>query len=309
MKRLKPKVVVIAGPTAVGKTECAIKLAKKFDAEIVSADSMQVYRGMDIGTAKPSVAERMSVKFWLIDIAEPDEPFSVGRYVELARQAIKDIHARNKLAIVCGGTGLYIRALTKGLVKIPPISKETKEKVEELTKKLGKDLHRHLAEVDPKKASEIEPNDIKRIKRALEVYYETKKPLSEWQESHGFSENPYECLKIALYRPRHLLYEAINQRVEAMFKKGWVEEVKKLWAKGLGYSPTARWAIGYNHLFKYFERGGELEIYKELIKRDTRRYARRQLQWFRAEKDFIWLRYPEDYEEIERRIEEFWRKD
>lgn len=307
MKKSKPKIVVIAGPTAVGKTECSIRLAKKFDAEIVSADSMQVYRGMDVGTAKPSLDERSGVKFWLIDVTEPDEPFSVGRYVELARQAIEDIYARGKRAVVCGGTGLYIRALTKGLVKIPSISEETKKKVSELEARLGVDgLYKHLVEVDPKKASEIEPTDAKRIRRALEVFYETKKPLSEWQESHGFSEEPYECLKIALYRPRGELYEVINRRVDAMFDKGWLDEVKRLWARGLAYSPTARWAIGYNHLFKYLERGGELEIYKELIKRDTRRYAKRQLQWFKAEKDFIWLRYPEDYEKIEKKVDEFW---
>lgn len=309
MKKSKPKIVVVGGPTAVGKTECAIRLAKKFDAEIVSADSMQIYRGMDVGTAKPSLDERGGVKFWMIDVGEPDEPFSVGRYVELARETIADIYAEGKRAIVCGGTGLYIRALTKGLVKIPPISKKTKEKVEELAEKLGvENLYKHLVEVDPQKAEKVEPHDVKRIKRALEVFYETSKPLSFLQRTHQFSEEPYECLKIALYRSRQKLYEAINRRVEVMFEKGWVDEVKRLWARGLAYSPTARWAIGYNHLFKYLERGGELEIFKEIIKRYTRRYAKRQLQWFKAEKDYIWLRYPDDYEEIEKRAAEFWQQ-
>ena len=308
MTSVKLKIVVIAGPTAVGKTECAIKLAKKFGAEIVNADSMQVYRGMDVGTAKPTAKERQDVRFWLIDVVEPEEPFSVGRYVELAKSAIEDIHARGKRAVLCGGTGLYIRAFTKGLVRIPSISKEVKSKVDELAQDMGAEkLHTHLAELDPEKAREIKFSDVKRVKRALEVFYQTSKPLSDLQRAHGFSEAHYDCLKIALNQPRQGMYEAINRRVDAMFEKDWLDEVKNLWARGLAYSPTARWAIGYGHLFRYLERGGDLETYKEMIKRDTRRYAKRQLQWFRGEEDFSWLRYPDDYQKIEERVAEFWQ--
>jgi len=228
--------------------------------------------------------------------------------VELAHEAIAAILARGRRVIVCGGTGLYIRALTKGLVKIPAISEKTKLKVAELAEELApQELHRRLAEVDPRKARRLPPSDLKRVARALEVYYETGRPLSDWQREHGFSEERYDCLKMALYRPRRELYRVIERRVDEMLERGWLDEVKRLWARGLGYSPTARWAIGYRHLFRFFERGGELDACTDDIKRDTKRYAKRQLQWFKGEGDFAMYRYPDEYPAVEQAAAEFWK--
>lgn len=284
---MKRKVLVIGGPTAVGKSSIAIKLAKELNGEIVNADSLTVYRHLDIGSAKPPKSQRESVPHHLIDILEPDQDFDAYHYAHLASKAIGEIWTREKLPIVTGGTGLYIKALIHGLP--PQIEKDPSLRKELLAKEEGNPgvLHRRLAEIDPYAAHRIHPRDRVRLVRALEIFAIQKRLPSEvWKERNKFLEADF--LKIAIIIPRKELYSLIDARVLDMLKRGLVEETKKILARG--YTPDIKplQAIGYKESLKYLE--GKLswnEMVQEIQKK-TRHYAKRQISWFKKE-GFKWF--------------------
>ena len=286
------RIAVIVGPTASGKTVVAVELGEKIDAEIVSADSMAIYKGMDIGTAKPTIEERQRVPFHLIDVVEPEQSFTVADYQELAVQAVEDILARGKTALVVGGTGLYVRALIDGL-NIPgpgPDPNLRKKLREEAEEKGASYLHSKLAAVDHVAASRIFPRDIKRIIRALEVYYQTGKPMSEVLDETRNSSTRYpDALWFGLTMERATLYRRIDKRVDDMINRGFVDEVKQLLAKGCNPSMQSMQGLGYKEIADYLENRCDLETAVELIKRNTRRFAKRQMTWFRANERIHWI--------------------
>jgi tRNA dimethylallyltransferase len=286
----KPCVIIIAGPTCVGKTEAAVTLAEPVGGEIVSADAMQVYRYMDIGTAKPTKQERARVPHHLIDVVNPDEPFSAARFKTAAAAVIAELHGRGRPAFVVGGAGLYIKALTRGLFRAQEGNQAFREALTAEAKELGGTvLHQRLQNVDRQAAASIHPHDAYRIIRALEVLELTGKRLSEHHSAHGFSDDPYQVLKIGLFREREALYERINQRVDRMLEAGFLKEVK--WLLHQGYSPRLRSmkSIGYRHMTGYLQGHVPWDETVRRFKRDTRRYAKRQLTWFRADPEILWV--------------------
>jgi tRNA dimethylallyltransferase len=290
---MKPKIVVVLGPTAAGKSDVAMELALQMNGEIINADSQQVYRQMNIGTAKPSTGECETVPHHLIDIVDPDEEFNVARYRELAAAGVHDIQKKGKPAIVCGGTGLYIKALTRGLFVGPAQDAEIRAALSLEASVNGlRPLYERLERVDPSATSWIHPNDRQRTIRALEVYQLTGRPMSEWQRQHGFNEGPFETLKIGLYRDRAELYALIDERCDRMIEDGLLDEVKALCAKGYSLDLKPLRGVGYKHvgLFLKGEMGLEEAVF--LMKRDTRRLAKRQLTWFRSDKEIRWF-HPE----------------
>lgn len=289
----KDKTVFLVGPTGVGKTEASLWLAKRIDAEIVSADSMLVYRGMDIGTAKPTSEERESVSHHLIDILEPTESFSVGTYRQLAKDAIADIHGRGKMVLVCGGTGLYVRALVDGLFEGPAADWPLREELEAEAERSGPEsLHARLMEVDPETAGKLSPKDVRRVIRALEVHSAAHRPISElqsqWKHRGGAP------IMLGLTMNRSLLYQRIEERVDRMFEGGLVEETERLLEAGLRTNRTAMQAIGYKEVVAYLDGECSREEAKTLLKRNSRRYAKRQLTWFRKDDRIRWYNF-EDY--------------
>ncbi|HUK39574.1 MAG TPA: tRNA (adenosine(37)-N6)-dimethylallyltransferase MiaA [Candidatus Acidoferrales bacterium] len=304
---MKPKIILVIGPTAVGKSKMALGLAQEIGAEIINADSQQVYRYMDIGTEKPSEAERELVRHHIIDVANPDQEFNVAMFCRLAEESIRDIESRGRNVIVCGGTGLYIKALTRGLFVGPAhdslIRARLKEELE--THGLGALYHR-LVGVDLAATSRIHPNDQQRIMRALEVYELTGKPMSEWQEAHGFGERPYETLTVALDRERAELYDRINQRCEKMIEAGLLDEVAGLVKKGYGLDLRPLKSVGYRHMGLVLKGEMLLDEAVELMKRDTRRLAKRQLTWFRGVDEIHWY-HPNDKAQIDSSVERFLR--
>ncbi len=283
--------LVIAGPTATRKTEAAIEVAQAVGGEIVSADSMQIYRGMNIGTAKPTPEEQKQAVFHLIDIVGPAEEYTVAAFQSDAREAISDIHRRGHVPILCGGTGLYIQAVLEHFDFPPgPADKRVRERLEREAATLGAAAtHQRLAQVDPAAASRIEQNDLKRIVRALEVYELTGKPLSAQQRVDESPPSRYNAISFVLSCPRELLYQRIEQRVDQMMARGWQAEVQRLRADGYHSGMQAMQAIGYRHLLAYLEECGELYTTIQEIKRDIRRFAKRQITWFRNRTDFEWL--------------------
>jgi len=284
-----PFVLVVAGPTASGKSRLAMEIARRLSCEIVVADSMQVYRGLDIGTAKPTPAERREVPHHLLDLREPDQPFSAGDYVPLARRAIREIAGRGRLPLLVGGTGLYIRAALSGILAGPSRDEALREDLLAREKAGPGALHRELRERDPAAGERIPPGDLVRVVRALEVVLLTGKPLSALQDGHGFSEAPFRARLLVLDPPRPLLYRWIEERVEAMIEKGWVEEVRGLLARGFSPSLGSMKAVGYRELARSLLEGAPLPEAVAAIKTATRRYAKRQLTWFRAERGAEWL--------------------
>lgn len=283
-------ILIILGPTAVGKSRLGIALAKKFSGEIINADSMQAYKGLDIGTAKVPFENRQGIMHHLLDIIEPDERFSAGRFMRLAEAAIDAIVKRDNLPIIIGGTGLYIRALLKGLFSSPPRNKTLSQRLAQIAEKKGTNyLHRMLMKFDAESARRIAPNDRQRLIRALEIYIVTKKPLSHFIKEAPFSIDRYHAIKIGLTMPREKLYQRIEERVEKMLKEGWVEEVQGLLAKG--YSPEyhAFKALGYREILRYIKGEISLEETINLIKKNTRRYAKRQMTWFKKEDHIFWF--------------------
>ncbi|MDO8281482.1 MAG: tRNA (adenosine(37)-N6)-dimethylallyltransferase MiaA [Thermodesulfovibrionia bacterium] len=279
-------VIILLGPTSVGKTGVSILLAKALKTEIISADSMQIYRHMDIGTAKPSPDELREVKHHLIDILSPGKSFSAGLFRDSAVKLIDELHQKNKIPLIVGGTGLYIRTLTAGLFEGPSADWKLRDELLETEHAKGDGyLHSYLEKIDPEAAKKIEPNDVRRIIRALEVSLNDKK-ISEKQKSHTKPE-PYDFIKIGLTRERKELYSLIDKRVNKMMQDGLLEEVLNLIA--LRPDRTAMQALGYKEMSLYIAGEVPLEEAVELIKKRTRNYAKRQMTWFRKEPDINWV--------------------
>lgn len=285
-----PQLVVITGPTASGKTALAVELASQYRAEIVSADSRQVYRHLDIGTAKPTPAQQTRIPHHLIDIVDPDDPFDAARFRQRACSAIQDVFRRGKNVFVVGGTGLYVRALTRGLFAGPAADTALRARLQQQENREGRGfLHRQLKHVDPESAARLHPNDTVRLIRALEVFQLSGIPMSQWQREHRFQERPFDTLTIGLAVERETLYERIEQRCRVMLEEGLVEELRRIWA--LGYSPElpVLQTIGYAQMARLL--GGQYapEEALEQMTKETRRLAKRQMTWFRAEPEVCWF--------------------
>ncbi len=281
------KVIILLGPTCIGKTGVAILLAKALETEIISADSMQVYHHMDVGTAKPSPSELKEVPHHLINILSPNESFSAGLFKEKGLKIIDNLHRRGKVPVIAGGTGLYIRALTRGLFEGPGADWSLREKLMEEERVRGKGyLYTYLTEVDADAAKRIAPNDIRRIIRALEISLKEEKPISEYQRLLTKPAN-YDFIKIGLARDRKELYRLIEERVDRMMKRGILEETKKL----LEMSPnrTAMQALGYKEMRLYLEGAVSMDEAVKLLKKRTKMYAKRQLTWFKKEPAINWV--------------------
>lgn len=296
------KVVVIIGPTSVGKTKVSIELAKKYNGEIISGDSMQIYRGLDIGTAKVSNEEMEEIPHHLIDIRNPDEAFSVADFQVLVREKITEIEKRGKLPFIVGGTGLYIQSVLFDFQFQEEVSTETRDALYVQFEKEGiEPLYNQLKQVDPKSVEVIHPNNIRRVIRALEVYLDTGKPFSEWKESQS-RELLYDAAIIGLTMERDKLYERINHRVDLMMEAGLLQEVKQLFDQHI-HDTQAVQGIGYKELYEYFEGKVDLETAVEKLKKNSRNYAKRQLTWFRNQLDVKWFDMTE-LSEIEKKIQE-----
>jgi tRNA dimethylallyltransferase len=290
---MKPKLVIILGPTAVGKTELTLALAQTIHAEIVNADSQQVYRFLDTGTSKPSKVERERVPHHLIDVVNPDEEFNAAIYRRLATAAIREIVKRGVPAVVCGGTGLYLKALTGGLFAGPGRDSELRAKLEREIAETGlAPLYHRLITVDPSANRNIHPNDRQRVIRALEVYQSTGRPLSAWQNEHRFHEQSFEVLKIGLERERSQLYDLINARAESMIRAGLLDEVRGLLARGYGLDLKPLRSVGYRQMGEVIKEIKKLPEALEEMKQETRRLAKRQLTWFRSDPEIRWF-HPE----------------
>ncbi|WP_432820926.1 tRNA (adenosine(37)-N6)-dimethylallyltransferase MiaA [Trichloromonas sp.] len=298
--------LVICGPTASGKTALAIDLCRHFDIEVVSADSRQVYRGLDIGTAKATAEERRKVPHHLIDVVDPDEDFSVADFVGLATDAVDQIHERGRLPAVVGGTGLYIKGLTEGLLAAPGGDRAVRDELLAIEREQGSGtLYRRLGDVDPQLAAKLFPGDLLRIVRALEVHALSGRRLSDYQQEHGFDERPYETLKIALTPQREILYRRINQRVEQMFNDGLLDEVRQLLDRGYAPELKSMRTIGYRESILHLQGHLSLDEAIALIQRDSRRYAKRQLTWFRRDNSIIWVDSFAESAKIQKFIEHF----
>ncbi len=289
MSKDKP-ILIIAGPTAVGKTDTSILLAQELSAEIVSADSMQIYRGMDIGTAKPAREQRRIVYHHMIDIVEPHQPYSVGDYLRDARAAIDGIISSGGTPLVVGGTGLYIRALTRGLFHGPPADLDLRERLlqREAEGEPGM-LYSDLVKIDPEAAVKIHPNDLRRTVRALEVYYLKDRKLSEFQREHSFQDRPYHFRLLFLIRSRTELYPRIEKRVDQMIADGLEAEVKTLLDRGFRPELPSMQGLGYKQFMDYILGRTSRDEAIALLKRDTKRFAKRQFTWFRREPEAQWM--------------------
>jgi tRNA dimethylallyltransferase len=300
----KPKIVIILGPTAVGKTDLSLDLASSFAGEIISADSMQVYRHLDIGTSKPTRQERERVPHHLIDIVDPDGEFNAALFRGLADGIIGKLQGE-KAVFVVGGTGLYVRALTGGLIEGPGPDEELRKSYrDEMEREDPAALYERLRELDPRAAGRIHPHDTVRIVRALEIAELTGEPISEKQGQHGFRESRYEYLKIGLFRDREELYRRIDDRAAQMIEAGLVDETAKI--LGMGYSEKIRplQSLGYRYFIQYINGRATLEEALRSMQRDTRHYARRQMTWFRGEGDIVWF-HPDQTASLKERIDSF----
>ena len=288
---MKRPLIILTGPTAVGKTAASIGLAKAVEGEIISADSMQVYRGMDIGSAKISRKEMDGVRHYLVDVLEPEEEFNVVKFQRLDRQAAEEIYSRNKIPIVVGGTGFYIQAL---LYDIDFTENDgdisLRQELEKTAEEKGPEyLHQLLQEVDPQAARDLHPNNIKRVIRALEFYRQTGQKISEHNRKERAKESPYRYAYFVLTDDRARLYDRIDRRVDAMMEAGLLEEVRSLRDRGVKRTCTSMQGLGYKELYACLEGECSLDEAVRIIKRDTRHFAKRQLTWFRRERDVIWL--------------------
>ena len=305
---MKPKLVIVLGPTAVGKSGLALELAQRIDGEIVNADSQQVYRFMNIGTGKPSEAERQQVPHHLFDVVMPDEDFNAAQFRRRALEIIEQIHRRRKTAIVCGGTGLYLRALTEGLFEGPGQDAHLRAALERRIEEHGLSaLYERLSAVDPAAPSTIHPNDRQRIIRALEVFETTGRPISAWQKEHGFHDQPFALFKIGLRRERAELYDRINRRSERMIQDGLLQETQALIARGYGLDLRPLRSVGYLQMGEVLR--GEKELPRALaeMQQETRRLAKRQLTWFRRDDEIHWFHPETQLQEIVQRASGFLR--
>jgi tRNA dimethylallyltransferase len=301
------KIIAVIGPTCTGKSELSTYLAEVLHGEIINADSMQVYKHFDIGTAKPDIALRNKISHHLINVVEPFEEFNAAIFKERADESIQEIWSRKKTPILVGGTGLYIKALVYDLFKI---QKDThlRESLKQsyVDNPLG--LYEKLKEIDPAYTLKISHRDKIRVVRALEVFYLTGKRMSEWENVHGFKKAKYNVLKIGLKRARNELYQSIDRRVEEMLTRGWVEEVRTLLSMGYKEDAKPFSSIGYREILLYIKGFIRYEDMVKDIKKYTRHYAKRQCTWFSKEKDVWWFQYPEDKEAIIRKAEDFLKR-
>ena len=286
----KPIVIVICGPTASGKTALSIELAKKIEGEIVSADSMQIYKDMNIGSAKVMPEEMEGIRHYLIDFVSPDERYSVANYKQDAKKAIEKIISKGKTPIVVGGTGLYVDSLIYEIeYNDIEIDEEYRRKLETIKEKEGLDiLYKKALEIDPKAMEKISSNDSKRIMRVLEIYHSTGKTKTQQEFESRTKEIPYDYRVFAINMDREKLYDRINKRVDIMLEQGLIEEVKSIYEKYNKF-PTAMQGLGYKEVVEYLENKTTKEEMIEKIKQETRRYAKRQMTWFRKNKQTIWL--------------------
>lgn len=291
MTNKKGSLIVITGPTAVGKTELSIALAKKIDGEIISADSVQVYKHMNIGSAKITKAEMQGIPHHLIDICEPAEAFNIARFKELSKQAVNEIFSRGKIPIIAGGTGFYIQSLIYDIDFKETATDGTRTKYEEMLREKGEAyLHSLLKERDPEAAAAIHPNNAKRVIRALEYFEQTGTKISTHNEEERRKESPYNFAYFVLNLPREKLYDRINRRVDMMLEDGLLDEVKSLAASyGVTEDMVSMQALGYKEILDYLNGNTTLEDAIYTIKRDTRHFAKRQLTWFKREREVIWL--------------------
>ncbi|MBD7968147.1 tRNA (adenosine(37)-N6)-dimethylallyltransferase MiaA [Paenibacillus gallinarum] len=286
----KPKLLVLVGPTAVGKTKMSIELAKTFNAEIISGDSMQVYRQMDIGTAKIKPEEMNGIPHHLIDIHEPDYPYSVAEFQENCRHLIEDIHARGKLPFIVGGTGLYVESVCYNFQFSEVGSDEDfrKEQFDYADVHGPEKLHEKLRGIDPPSADRLHPNDVRRVIRALEIYHMTGMRQSD-QLAAQKKESPYDLFIVGLTMDRQMLYKRIEDRIDEMMEEGLVQEVASLLDRGVGPGCISMQGLGYKEIASYLRGEVPLETAVSELKRDTRRFAKRQLSWFRHMKDIHWV--------------------
>ena len=285
----KPKILCVVGPTASGKTDYAVELALKCGGEVVSCDSMQIYKHMDIGTAKPTADEMKGVKHHMIDIIEPNESFSVARFSEMARECIDDILLRGKMPVLCGGTGLYFDSTINNINLQMDTDEEYRKDLESAAKEFGNEyVYKILKRVDEESAESIHPNNLKRVIRALEIYKTTGKKKSELDKEQ-LSEPLYEPEITGLMRDREVLYDRINKRVDIMMEKGLVEEVSELIKMGIDTEATSMQAIGYKEIIEYLDGKTSLSDAVDKIKRESRRYAKRQLTWFKRNEKIHWI--------------------
>jgi tRNA dimethylallyltransferase len=304
-----PRVILVVGPTASGKSALALALAEALSGEVVSADSMQVYRGMDIGTAKPTAADRARVPHHLLDVVDPDEPFNAARFKELADRAIGDIAARGRVAVIAGGTGLYLKVLVHGIFPAPPVDEDLRRNLYREAEVYGAPyLYDRLKLVDPEAAARIAPMDLVRIVRALEVYEQTGIPLSEHQLAHSFHGKDYRCLVLGIGHTREALYRRVEERVEWMMRAGLVEEVRGLLARGYAAELKPMQSLGYKQVAEALRGRYGLEEAARKIKRETKRYAKRQLTWFRSDSTVEWLPPPIDVPALVDRCRAFLRE-
>ena len=304
----KPKVIVICGPTASGKTALSIELAKKINGEIISSDSMQIYKDMDIGTAKPTKQEMQEIKHYLLDFVEPDQRYSVAQFKKDAEKAIEEILAKNKVPIIVGGTGLYVDSLIYGIeYQEIELDKKYRDELEERAQKEGLEtLYEQAKKIDPQAIEKISANDKKRILRILEIYHSTGKTKTQQEIESRKNEVKYDYKVFALNIEREKLYERINKRVDIMIKQGLIQEVENLCSKYTEF-PTAMQGLGYKEVVEYLQGKISEQEMIEKIKMETRRYAKRQLTWFRKNKQTIWLDATKGKENVEIILKEYYK--
>ena len=306
---MKKPLIVLTGPTAAGKTHLSIALAKAVNGEIISADSMQVYKYMDIGSAKIRPEEMQGVKHYLVDELLPEEEFHIVKFQQMAKAAMEEIYAKGKVPILLGGTGFYIQAVTKDIDFTQADQEDGyRRELEQLAAEKGNDyLHTMLQEVDPVSAKEIHANNVKRVIRALEFYHQNQSPISAHNQEQKGHETPYNLAYFVLNVPRELLYKRIDDRIDEMLEEGLLEEVEQLKKRGCHRGMVSMQGLGYKEILAYLEGEYPLEEAVRVLKRDTRHFAKRQLTWFRREKETIWMNKDEfDYNEdliLERMVE------
>jgi tRNA dimethylallyltransferase len=302
----RPRVVILLGPTGVGKSTLAIEWAEELGGEIISADSMQVYRFMDIGTAKPTPDDQKRVQHHLIDLVTPDQPFHAALYRKLGRKTIDQLHQEEKPIWVVGGTGLYIKSLIQGLFATPKIDPHVREILKKEAKEKGTGvLYERLKKVDAKTAFHLHPHDLFRMIRALEVFDSTGVPISFYREQHRFGERPYMTLKIGLEMNREILYHRIEKRVDQMLEKGFLQEVERL--VGMGYGPELKpmQSLGYKQMVQFLLKEIEWDEAIRQMRKNTRHYAKRQLTWFKADSEVHWWDESVDRQKIFLEIRSF----
>ena len=286
------RLVVISGPTASGKSEIAVELARKIGGEVISADSMQVYRHMDIGSAKITLEEMMGVPHYMIDVAEPTENFDVARFAEEAKAHVRDIQRRGKVPILCGGTGFYIQAVTRDIDFTESGSDEAyRSELAKYAETYGNEaLHARLREIDPESADAIHANNVKRVIRALEYYRQTGEKISEHNTRESERPSPYDLHFYVIHCDRQALYDRIDRRVDFMMDMGLIDEVMYLKAMGLTRDMVSMQGLGYKEMLDYLDGMYDLEEAVRILKRDSRHYAKRQITWFKREKEAVWIR-------------------